>query len=313
MDILKEIDVLWRNVAKVQQRVPQHGVLHASDSGKPIRRLVMAFFRDRWPIPPLSSRAQRTFDRGHEVHDRIRGEIRRAIIGNAPTPEAEDVARALVARIPETQADEEVWDIPLIEGWVLRGHPDGVLPTGIENRGTTYNSESLLEIKSVNSFGWDDVVGGLIDAEYIVQAQMNMKGLDLHQTLFIFEKKDTQHLHQEIVTRAESTIEATIEKLKLAATIVEEITRGEGDPIMSTAPCEIEGRYGKKQDRKGWTLEWGCGYCPFATVCHPKMVQVFEAGKLRWMPDITVPSSAWVAKWGNDVLPKPTWQVLGDV
>lgn len=275
----------------------ERGVIRASSLGSAARRLMFNYFPDDFPEEAIQGRGCRVFEVGDQRHDSLRQKLSRA---------------GLKGRIPATKAEEQVWEVP-IEGtdWVLRGHPDGIL-TEVHVKGITYGA-MLLEIKTTGSFGWRDVIAGVIDPKHLAQAAANCAALGLENTYFLYERKDTQHLCEVIVPFDPAVLDRALVQVRQAILAIEA-----GMTPLDVPACE--GEYYGWQMRRGTkasgpfqALGWRCSYCPYVGHCFPSHVQWLSGGKPVCTAEETVPHEAVVVSMGKEVIPRADWKLsLGE-
>lgn len=185
------IDLLDRGYAQLDEpRETRPKVIRASSLGDQPRKLVLAALApDRKERP--TGRALRTFEVGKQRHDALRAALVQGLGGNAE-------------RIPVRADDEE----ELVEdmhtpGWRIVGHPDGVITDAVTVGGNLVRTPALLEIKTVNALGWTRAKNGEVDPKYLVQSGWYARAVRALSRVFLFEKKDTQHVHATLLPAAE--------------------------------------------------------------------------------------------------------------
>lgn len=287
------------------------GVIRGSSIGDQPRKQILARSNGEYPPEDKTDRAFRTFEVGDQRHDALRfalvAGIKKAFAGYDTT------------RIPVTREQEEEWEIDLGvpcstmpgKNWRVVGHPDGVMPA-IVWKGILYE-RVLLEIKTTSSFGWKDIQAGLVDAKYVDQAQLYMFAADLKFVLFLYERKDTQHLDG-VVMPADPARQTFL--LEQAAYCARQIERGvqplaiplcEGESYgWESAKAKVGTRFVTYQ-----ALGWKCSYCDFAQHCYPNHVRIMIGGKPKCVPLDQTPSDAVVVAHGTGVTPREGWKMVG--
>lgn len=279
-------------------RPPRERVIRASSLGDQPRKLVLsALFDDAREKP--TGRALRTFEVGKQRHDALRAALA-SQLGEKD-------------RVPVRQADEEELEEPMrTPGWRVVGHPDGVLATPVVVNGDAVAAPALLEIKTINAFGWTRVLSGEIDPKYLVQSGWYARAARTKARIFLFEKKDTQHLHAAALPAREPLLDQALEWAEEAAFAAE--ARPELDDfIAKSEPCSGPD-YGWQTSRTGPPkLGWRCSYCPFASTCFPTMVRTVVSGKPVCVDEKNAPADAYVVGMGGKVVPRGSWRLGADL
>ncbi len=272
--------------------------ISASSLGKQARRLALELSKGMEGCPPgevLSARTLRTFEVGKDRHDRIRQMLAQAFPETAAT-------------IPTKQEGEVRYSEPLgFEDWIVAGHPDAVLNIDAMQVGDQQVAGPvLIEIKTINAFGWRDCLAGVVDFNYLCQAGWYAKMVGARSRVFVFEKKDTQHLHAIPMPATEPRLNEALAHARRAAQVV-------GSDLKTildrTAPCSGDD-YGWTTPKRGPVkLGWRCSYCPFVAVCFPTHVRMVESGKPVCVDQSIVPADAYVVAWGSEVIPRGSWKL----
>lgn len=272
----------------------KRGVVRASSVGHQPRRLMFDYFPE-YATEAIKGRGCRTFEVGDQRHDSLRAKLLRAEVPG---------------RIPVAKAMEEEWEMP-IPGttWILRGHPDGVL-YAIQVKGIEI-PKALLEIKTTGSFGWRDVMQGVIDAKYLLTSYAHCEALGLPWIYFLYERKDTQHLCEVLVPHDPRALEYALSRVAEAVLAIEA-----GLKPLDMRACEGEdyGWVSRKVAKMGTVLAlgWRCSYCPFMAECFPTYVRWLSGGKPIVTEPQSVPPEAVVVDMGIEVIPEPSWKLSGD-
>jgi len=275
-----------RAAAEREQRQPEWGVFTASSCGYQPRRIACRY--DPAIIGwPLSGRAVDIFSLGDWVEERHRRYL-----------------HEVWPRIPVSREHEEEWELPICEGWVLRGHPDGVLER-LSFRGEE-QPPALLEIKSASSYGFRRLSRGELGDPYLGQITANLKGLALSKCLLHAVAKESMAFSQTLIPFREDLWESLAAKLRAVGLHL----NAKGSALDLPA-CRGED-YGIVTDARGWTgkrtLRWGCSYCPFWGSCYPEFVQV-AATKPVVLHEQDAPPDARVIRAGLavDIEDHPDW------
>jgi hypothetical protein len=221
--------------------------LRLSASGKCGRQLAYAMHYPE-EREALTSRALNVFALGDVIHA---------------------VERALISQVTELQAVERRVYFDVTDEIQVAGHIDGII---------TVNGEPMiLDIKSINTRGFKEVVEGEVRPDYQAQLQAYLDASGVSSGVLWFYNKDTSHRH------------ATV--LKYNKTIVREV-RERFQRVINSTPSDLPDREYKAQaevSRGKMTgreyLPWQCGYCPFVERCWSSQgfKMEMERGKPRWI------------------------------
>lgn len=299
----------YADLAKARDAGPQTpvGVIRGSSIGSQPRKQLLLRADGNYPPEVKTDRSMRTFEVGDQRHDSLRVALvakmkKLGVLGKS--------------RIPTSKDQEEEWEIDLGvrcsktgENWRVVGHPDGVMES-IMWKGQRYD-RVLLEIKTTSAMGWKDIQAGIVDQAYLDQAQLYMGAADLRHALFVYEKKDTQHLDGVLIDFDRARYDYL---LRLAQYVVQQVEAGV-DPL-HVEPCHGES-FGwestrKKVDNRYVTFDalgWKCSYCDFAKYCFPTHVRMVMGGKPLCVPFEQVPADAVVVAHGVEVTPRSTWKL----
>lgn len=276
----------------------ERGRFRASSVGYQPRRLAWPYFEGHAiDAEAPSARSMMTFEEGDMVHDNLRRRL---------------VEAGVKGRIPVTKEAEEEWEKPIpCSAWSIRGHPDGVL-FDVTHEGAPIG-DCLLEIKTVNNFGWDKAVAGEIGDDYMDQATVNMWGLGLKHTYFLLQKKDTQHLADFVIGFDQARLDAIFGRLMATE---EHLARCKTPLEVPACSGPEFGFQPKKLGRGKYdpvieALAWRCSYCPYTKHCFPDAAAFVVGGKPVWARKHHIPADACVVAMGVNVIPEPGWKLAG--
>ena len=227
---------------------------------------------------PFEDRTMRVFEIGDDRHDALRLRM---------VTEARDCGLPL-DRVPTTKDGEEEWEIPLSEGWILRGHPDGVMEGVWCSSTKSVLPIALLEIKTINTRGYKRFLGGELDENYVAQLHINMAALEIFWACVIAECKDTQALKQRWYPYSR---DAAADLFKKARAVADHLNAGMGALLLPNCSSVDPKKYGGTNVRsinlddggsiRVQRLEWGCSYCPFWKDCYMEHVRWLAKNKAQ--------------------------------
>ena len=306
LDPLKIIQRAYAQLAadRRKEEPPKWGVIRASSIGYPPRRLAMQLCSPATVGIPngtqtfepesFTDRTMRIFEIGDDRHDSLRLRM---------VTEARDCGLTL-DRVPTTKDGEEEWEIPLSEGWIIRGHPDGVMEGVWCSATKSVLPIALLEIKTINTKGYKRFVGGELDENYVAQLHINMAALEIAWACVLAECKDTQALKQRWYIYDRDAAAALFKKAravaghlsKTGASALQLPNCAETDPKKFGSNIRSIRLEETKAPHTVQKLEWGCSYCPFWKTCYPENV-VWVNGKTQVnCHRDTVPHGAYVVE-----------------
>ena len=182
----------WRK-KKWEREAGSHGsdgLRHPSQIAQCPAWMFLKFAGYDLPEEPFSDRSAKIFDNGDAVHERIQIQLAHAGV------------------LDLTMLDETMETPIYHEELQIGGHCDGVLNFGPKrDTGRTVimfgvvcpvyefldpSQRSVLEIKSINQRGWNDVKKKGPKHEHIWQANIYAKVLNISRVSFVYECKDTQ-------------------------------------------------------------------------------------------------------------------------
>jgi CRISPR/Cas system-associated exonuclease Cas4 (RecB family) len=225
-------EYLWRlNFSKAYEEQQYGGVVergfHPSGlvNSECWRQLALEFLEcpkvdGEWEIPHLT---RRVFDNGHSVHERLQGYLQ----GISKIPELGVVLKGTwkcrscgkyhgdnsTGPIVEPEVCECSCKSFKYKEWRLRhkelritGKTDGILQFAFDK------SHVLLEIKSINTFSFQNL-RGVLD-EHKVQINLYMWLSGIHRALFIYEDKNNQRIQEYSVDFDSNVIAPIIKQLE---------------------------------------------------------------------------------------------------
>lgn len=151
-----------------------------------------------------------------------------------------------------------------IEG--IEGHPDGII-----------NKDTLLEVKSMSSYSFENFQNQQIDESYHYQCNGYMHALGLEQTCIVGLNKDAGVLHEWIIKKDQ--------------TIVDDIIRRIGS-LRTVTPDTLPDRP-YEPNAKGF-LPWQCLYCGFWKTCWPQATRVLVSNRYKLKTDENTSDASYV-------------------
>ena len=235
------INLTWQN-----DTLP-HDPVRISNAGKCPKQMAYSL---HYPDErePLTARALSVFMHGDILHE---------------------MERYLISQVTHLNFIEQQVHFLIGNETYVPGHVDGVIALGDER--------VILDIKSINTRGFKEVINGVPRHDYIAQVNGYMHATGMNKAVLWFYNKDTSHRAAILVERDEE--------------VVNEVRRRFLSVIASTPESLPERQYsweweisrGKRTGRQ--YLPWQCNYCPFVERCWEGtgFGLVFDKGKPRWM------------------------------
>ncbi len=168
-----------------------------------------------------------------------------------------EMAIVLLAKAAGLQISRSGKDQKTVEIEGIEGHPDGIFHG---------ESDYLLEVKSMSSYGFKEFQRGILDDGYRFQINAYMHAMGLTQAIVVGLNKDAGVLHEALISKDKALVDEILTRISVLKDI-----KVESLPERPYKPNE-----------KGF-YPWNCLYCAYHNICLPnaEKVLVGKAYKLK--------------------------------
>lgn len=206
--IKERIDKFYTDRVKGRERTH----FYITDAGKCPRSVWFAF--KKFPKKERDARVMRIFEHGDYTHMRI---------------------MSALFSIGAVKAIEVA-----LQNELLHGRADGIV--------TVNNEPYVLELKSINSFGFKKLEQP--KKEHVKQLMLYLHYFNIQKGIFLYENKDNQDLKEYMIEYDKQTAEQLISEMQTLKHFIE-------NNILPPMPLGLE--------------EWECQYCDYSEECRKRM------------------------------------------